>query len=71
MQPSLGLHTLEHANEAAAVVRARFARVPDVAIVLGTGLGGLAQRIESPTAIEYGDIPGFPLSTVEIGRAHV
>lgn len=65
VQLSRGLHTLERATEAAAVVRARFARVPDVAIVLGTGLGGLAQRIESPTVIEYGEIPGFPLSTVE------
>ncbi len=62
---SRGPHTLERANEAAAVVQGHFSRVPDVAIVLGTGLGGLAQRIESPTAIEYGDIPGFPLSTVE------
>ncbi|MEP7346759.1 MAG: purine-nucleoside phosphorylase [Gemmatimonadaceae bacterium] len=60
-----GLHTLERANESAAVVRARFASVPDVAIVLGTGLGGLAQRIEPAATIEYGDIPGFPLSTVE------
>jgi purine-nucleoside phosphorylase len=64
-QLSRGLHTLERANEAASVVRARFSGVPDVAIVLGTGLGGLAKRIETPTAIEYGDIPGFPLSTVE------
>jgi purine-nucleoside phosphorylase len=38
---------------------------PDVAIILGTGLGGLGERIESPVAIEYADIPHFPLSTVE------
>lgn len=60
-----GLHTLERVTQATEVIRARFARVPDVAIVLGTGLGGLAQRIESPVTIEYGDVPGFPLSTVE------
>jgi len=65
VQLSPGLHTLERATAAADVIRARFARVPDVAIVLGTGLGGLAQRIESPTVIAYGEIPGFPLSTVE------
>ena len=35
-------HTLEAVEAAAGVVRARFARVPDVALVLGTGLGGLA-----------------------------
>jgi purine-nucleoside phosphorylase len=58
-------HSYEAIERAAAVVRARYAQVPDVAIVLGTGLGGLARAIEAPVAIEYGDIPGFPLSTVE------
>lgn len=58
-------HTLEAVEAAADVVRARFDRVPEVAIILGTGLGGLAARIESPTVIDYRDIPGFPLSTVE------
>jgi purine-nucleoside phosphorylase len=58
-------HSFEGIEAAAAAVRARFARVPDAAIVLGTGLGGLAQAIVVETEIEYGDIPGFPLSTVE------
>lgn len=58
-------HTREGIEAAADVVRARFAHVPDVAIVLGTGLGGLAKAIEAPVAIAYGEIPGFPLSTVE------
>lgn len=52
-------------DAAAAVVRARFATTPDVAIILGTGLGALASDIDTSVAIEYGDIPGFPLSTVE------
>jgi purine-nucleoside phosphorylase len=46
-------------------VRARTTLVPDVAIVLGTGLGGLADELAVETRIPYGDIPGFPLSTVE------
>ena len=58
-------HTLERIEESAAVVRARISAQPEIAIILGTGLGGLAARIESPQVIEYGDIPGFPLSTVE------
>lgn len=59
------LHTLEHVAESVAAVRARYDAAPDVAIILGTGLGGLAQRIEAPTIIDYADIPHFPLSTVE------
>jgi purine-nucleoside phosphorylase len=59
------LHRLETINAAADAVRARFTSVPDVAIVLGTGLGGLAREIEVATSVEYADIPGFPLSTVE------
>ena len=58
-------HTVERIEEAADVVRSRIESKPDVAIILGTGLGGLAGRLESPVAINYEDIPGFPLSTVE------
>ena len=59
------LHTLERVERAADVVRARFGRRPDVAIILGTGLGGLANTLTVEAAVEYGDIPGFALSTVE------
>lgn len=55
----------ERVAEAAAVIRGRFAARPDAAIVLGTGLGRLAHDIETAATIEYADIPGFPLSTVE------
>jgi purine-nucleoside phosphorylase len=39
-------------------------RKPRVALVLGSGLGAYADRLSNPVAIEYGDIPRFPLSTV-------
>ena len=58
-------HALEQIEASTEVVRNRIREAPDVAIILGTGLGGLASHIESPIAIEYGEIPGFPLSTVE------
>jgi purine-nucleoside phosphorylase len=58
-------HTLEAVEAAAAVVRARTSVAPEVAIVLGTGLGGLTTEISVEATIEYADIPGFPLSTVE------
>jgi purine-nucleoside phosphorylase len=38
---------------------------PEIGIVLGTGLGGLAKEIEVKYALEYSDIPNFPVSTVE------
>jgi purine-nucleoside phosphorylase len=64
------LHTLERVEEAAAVVREGFGKPPDVAIILGTGLGRLGAEIDTTVAIEYADIPSFPLSTVEshVGR---
>ena len=46
-------------------IRATADSDPDVAVILGTGLGGLVAEIEVSAEIAYGDIPGFPLSTVE------
>ena len=50
---------------AAALVRKRAPTRPEVGIILGTGLGGLAQEITVDAALPYQEIPGFPLSTVE------
>ena len=50
--------------EAADYLRQRFAgRKPLAGIVLGSGLGQLADEIEGPTVVPYADIPGFPVST--------
>ena len=46
-------------------VHARTACAPEVAIILGTGLGALADEVAVETRIPYGEIPGFPLATVE------
>ncbi len=46
-------------------IRATTDSDPDVAVILGTGLGGLVEEIEVSAEIAYEDIPGFPLSTVE------
>jgi purine-nucleoside phosphorylase len=46
-------------------IRGRSTLQPRIGIILGTGLGGLAERIQVETSIPYEEIPGFPLSTVE------
>jgi len=46
-------------------IRTKTDRKPAIAIVLGTGLGGLAKDIVDETVIPYSDIPGFVTSTVE------
>lgn len=38
---------------------------PEVGIILGSGLGGFADKIENKISFEYKDIPDFPVSTVE------
>ena len=64
-QSSAALATRAAIDAAASVVRARFPRRPDAVLILGTGLGALAREIRVDATIEYADIPGFPLSTVE------
>jgi purine-nucleoside phosphorylase len=46
-------------------IRRRADFQPELAIILGTGLGSLATEIDVETAISYPDIPHFPRSTVE------
>ncbi len=51
--------------ETAAWLKERMPNKPETAIVLGTGLGQLADKIEKILAIPYREIPNFPVSTVE------
>ena len=57
------------ARIAADAIRARIgAATPVAGIVLGSGLGGLAARIENPVAVPFAEVPGFPTATV-VGHA--
>lgn len=56
---------------AAAVIRTRTALPVEIGLVLGSGLGGLADTLEQAVAIPYADIPGFPLSTVHGHRGEL
>jgi inosine/guanosine/xanthosine phosphorylase family protein len=53
-----------------AAVRARSSLVPRIGIVLGSGLGGLADDLVDPVAIPFGDLPGWPAATApgHVGR---
>jgi purine-nucleoside phosphorylase len=55
----------EQIEEAVKEIRKTTQAAPKVGIILGTGLGALAQEIKDPTVISYEKIPHFPLSTVE------
>ncbi|MEO0558270.1 MAG: purine-nucleoside phosphorylase [Bacteroidota bacterium] len=54
-----------HVSEAADALRQRVGDAARVGLILGTGLGKLADEIEVAEAVPYGEIPHFPLSTVE------
>jgi purine-nucleoside phosphorylase len=56
---------LKEAEEACRAISKRVKIKPQVGIILGTGLGGLAERISVSKTIPYGEIPHFPASTVE------
>lgn len=55
-------------NEPLAYLQSRIATPPEVAIVLGSGLGPFADQVENPQVIPYEQIPGWPRSTA-IGHA--
>ena len=58
-------HGAAEARAAAQTIRARVGDVaPVAAIILGSGLGGLAEEIDDARTIHYRDVPGFPSSTV-------
>src|SRR3954467_14093802 len=53
----------DRVEEAASLIRAK-AGTPDVAIVLGSGLGDFASTLQDATAWSYGDLPHWPASNV-------
>jgi len=55
----------ERASEAAEFLRQRSSAAPTIAIVLGSGMGALAEQLEDSLAIPYAEIPYFPRSTIE------
>ncbi len=52
-------------KETAEFIKSKVNLIPEIAIILGSGLGGLGNKITKQQSIAYSDIPGFPVSTVE------
>jgi purine-nucleoside phosphorylase len=67
----IGAPTAERVLEATHAIRARGAVEPRVALILGSGLGELADEVQSPTIVPYGEIPHFPVSTVAGHAGHL
>ncbi len=59
---------LEKINETVRFLQARNFHQAEVGIILGTGLSALAERIDEAKSIPYGNIPHFPLATVEFHK---
>ncbi|MDR0823538.1 MAG: purine-nucleoside phosphorylase [Prevotella sp.] len=56
---------LQKIQETASFLRSKIDVIPDIAVILGTGLGELAHEISDKKEIPYEEIPNFPVSTVE------
>lgn len=56
--------TIEDIDQAAQFITRRIKITPKVALVLGSGLGELADQVQEPVTIPYADIPNWPRSTI-------
>jgi purine-nucleoside phosphorylase len=59
-----GFLTLAQVDEVAGLIRGQTRRRPGIGIILGSGLGALADAIQTPDIIPYGQLPSWPVSTV-------
>ncbi len=56
--------TIQQIDQAAQAVRDRISRQPEIGMILGSGLGGLAEEVADATIVPYAEIPGWPVSTI-------
>lgn len=61
----MGKKALKQFNETVRFLKKQYKETPTVGIVLGSGLGNFVEEIEIEKEVAYGDIPNFPVSTVE------
>jgi len=73
LDPAAPIHPIDQParlDALEAAVRAHTDLVPEVGIVLGSGLGGLAEDLEDPISIPFAELPGWPAATApgHVGR---
>lgn len=56
---------IEKIKEAASYIQQHGITIPEIGIILGTGLGNLVKEVKVEITLDYEDIPHFPVSTVE------
>lgn len=56
---------MENLKKALEFIKSKTTLKPEIALILGSGLGAIADDIEDPVKINYHDIPGFPVAKVE------
>lgn len=59
------MYSYEDLNETVRYIKSKLSSIPKIGIILGSGLGPIVDDIKNSIEIDYKDIPGFPLSTVE------
>ncbi|MGL5124046.1 MAG: purine-nucleoside phosphorylase [Fusobacteriaceae bacterium] len=59
---------MEKLNEAVKYIKSKTSYIPEIGMILGSGLGSVANDIEEAIVIPYSDIPNFPISNV-VGHA--
>lgn len=59
------MNLFEKIEETTSFIKTKITAAPSVGIILGSGLGGLLDKVDKETEIVYGDIPNFPVSTVQ------
>ena len=62
---------LAQVQEAVAAIRQRTSSEPKIGLILGTGLDGLAKEIDVDVAIDYSQLPRFPVSTVSVHKGQL
>jgi len=59
------MYTVPYPYQCCEIIQAKIKVTPKIGIILGSGLGGIAEKITNQTNFAYSELPGFPVSSVE------